>query len=157
MKAYDSVDWKFLLHCLHCFGLPARFLNWIKVCITSPRFSICLNGTMVGYFEGKRGLRQGDRLSPYLFVITVEVFPRIMADHTIGSSGFKFHLKCASLKLTYLCFADDLLIFYKASLISIKIIKGPFGIVISISANLKIVFFEIVTFKNRKDDFSKTC
>ena len=141
IKAYDYVDWEFLLHCLHCFGFPARFLNWIKVCITSPRFSI---------YQGKRGLRQGDHLSPYLVVIAIEVFSRIMANHTSGSFGFKFHLKCANLKLTYLCFADNLLIFYEASLISIKIIMGPFGIAISISTNLKIAFLKSLLLKIAK-------
>jgi hypothetical protein len=57
MKAYDSVNWEFTIHCLHCFGFPMKFLNWIKECITSPRFSVCLSGTLVGYFEGKKGLR----------------------------------------------------------------------------------------------------
>jgi hypothetical protein len=75
-----------------------------------------LNGTLVGYFEGKKGLRQGDPLSPYLFVLAMEVFSRIMVDHTAAGSGFSFHPKCSKLKLTHLCFADDLLIFSEASL-----------------------------------------
>ena len=50
MKAYDSISWDFLLHCLHCFGFPVRFIGWIKECITSPRFSLCLNGMLVGFF-----------------------------------------------------------------------------------------------------------
>jgi hypothetical protein len=98
-------------------------LGWINECITSPIFSICLNGTLVGYFEGKKGLRQGDPLSPYLFVLVMEVFSRLMAMSTGLDSGFKFHPKCLKLKLTHLCFAEDLLIFSKASLSSINVIK----------------------------------
>jgi hypothetical protein len=120
MKAYDSVNWEFMIHRLHYFGFPVRFLSWIKVCITSPRFSMCLNGTLVGY--GKKGQRQGDPLSPYLFVLAMEIFSRIMADHTGGSSGFKFHPKCVRMKLTHLCFADDL-IFFEARFSSINVIK----------------------------------
>jgi hypothetical protein len=124
MKAYDSVNWEFMIYCLHCFGFPEKFLSWIKECITSPKFSICLNGTLVGYFEGKKGLRQGDPLSPYLFVLAMEVFSRIMNVSTGTDSGFKFHPYCFKVKLTHLCFADDLLIFSEASLSSINVIKA---------------------------------
>jgi hypothetical protein len=124
MKAYGSIKWDFMMHSLHCFGFPGKFLMWIKECITSHRFTICLNGTPVGYFEGKKGLRQGDPLSPYLFVLAMEVFARIMVGLTVEGLGFKFHHKCLKLRLTHLCFADDLLIFTEASLRSVHTIKA---------------------------------
>jgi hypothetical protein len=99
-------------------------LGWIRECITTPKFSVCINSTLVGYFEGKKGLRQDDPISPYLFVLAMEVFSSILADLTGGNSGFKFHSKCMKMKLTHLCFANDLLIFSKASLNSIKVIKS---------------------------------
>jgi hypothetical protein len=98
-------------------------LGWIKECINSPRFYVCLNGTLVGYFEGKKGRRQDNPLSLYLFVLVMEVFSRLMTMSTGPDSGFKFHPKCLKLKLTHLCFVDDLLIFSEASLSSINVIK----------------------------------
>jgi len=106
MKAYDSVNWDFILHCLACFGFPKKFISWIRVCITSPRFSISINGSLVGFFKGAKGLRQGDPLSPYLFVIAMEVFNKLMEDYSRSGSGFQFHPRCSRLKFTHLCFAD---------------------------------------------------
>jgi hypothetical protein len=73
MKAYDSVSWDFALHCLGCFGIPENFVSWVLECITSPQFSVAVNGTLVGFYEGKRGFRRGVPLPPYLFVLTMEV------------------------------------------------------------------------------------
>jgi hypothetical protein len=123
MKAYDSVSWGFILHCLHCFGAPAKFVLWVKECITSPSYSISLNGSLVGYFQGKRGLRQGDPMSPYLFVIAMEILSLLLEDAINGNKGFLFHPKCLPLKLSHLCFTDDLLIFSPGKLRSIQVIQ----------------------------------
>jgi hypothetical protein len=57
MKAYDSVNWDFAFHSLCCFGMLGKFVSWVRECITSPRFSVAVNGTLVGYFEGKRSFK----------------------------------------------------------------------------------------------------
>lgn len=60
MKAFDSVDWDFLLDTMEDMGFLDIFVRWVRACVTSPMFSVMLNGGLKGYFAGARGLRQGD-------------------------------------------------------------------------------------------------
>ncbi|GJY46689.1 RNA-directed DNA polymerase, eukaryota, reverse transcriptase zinc-binding domain protein [Tanacetum coccineum] len=78
-------------------------------CVSSVAFSVCVNGDMYGYFKSGRGLRQGDPVSPYLLTLVMEVLTLIVQRRVTRSNQFKFHWGCKELKLTQLCFADDLL------------------------------------------------
>lgn len=77
------------------------------------------NGTVNGYFKGKRGLRQGDPLSPYLFVIAMNCLSFILND-TAAQEKIKYHVNCKKMKMTHLSFADDLLIFRDGSIESVQ-------------------------------------
>ncbi|CAH1436138.1 unnamed protein product [Lactuca virosa] len=122
-KAYDTVDWNFLSRILQGFGFHTIMIQWIMACVSTPWFMLNFNGEDHGYFEGKRGLRQGDPLSPYLFTIVMEVFNIILLKKIEAGQNFKFHSKCMSLKITHLCFADDLLVFSYGNGNSARVIR----------------------------------
>ena len=110
-KAYDTVNWQFLRCILIRFGFHERMVQWIMECVTTTSFSISVNGILHGYFKGKRGLRQGDPLSPYLFTLVMEVLTLILRRRVRDSELFTFHHKCSQLNIINLCFADDLFLF----------------------------------------------
>lgn len=118
-KAFDTLSWDFLLSCLRSLGLPPLFLSWLKACICTTSFMIGYNGTVNGYFKGKRGLRQGDPLSPYLFVIAMN-YLSLMLNKAAEENKINYHSKCNAMKLTHLSFADDLLIFIDGSISSVQ-------------------------------------
>uniref|UniRef100_A0A2N9FH95 Reverse transcriptase domain-containing protein n=1 Tax=Fagus sylvatica TaxID=28930 RepID=A0A2N9FH95_FAGSY len=89
-KAYDHVKWEFLIYLLRRCGFPGKWCNWIWFCISTVQFSILVNGSPQGFFASSRGLRQGDPLSPLLFVIVMETLSRLMDRATIWWLYFWF-------------------------------------------------------------------
>ncbi|KAL0310172.1 UNVERIFIED_CONTAM: hypothetical protein Scaly_2954200 [Sesamum calycinum] len=123
-KAYDMVDWDYLLAVLHLFKFPDRFIVWVEQCITTASFSISLNGAIHGFFTSTRGLRQGDPMSPYLFVLVMESLHLLIKSTTQNDTNFQFHWRCKELGIVNLCFADDLLLFCKADIHSATVLHG---------------------------------
>ncbi|GJV73433.1 hypothetical protein Tco_1493428 [Tanacetum coccineum] len=91
-------------------------------CVTSPSFSICINGDVHGYFKGKRGLRQGDPLSPYIFTLVMEILTLILQRRVRSSDAFRYHKHCEELNIINVCFADDLFLFARGDVDSETVI-----------------------------------
>lgn len=115
MKAYDKVRWDFL----SAMNFHPTMIKWLQVCVTTANYSLSINGETTGYIIGKRGLRQGDPLSSYLFVIVMEVLTCLLREKSL-LPDFHFHWRCGNSKLINRCFADDLMIFSKGDLTSVN-------------------------------------
>jgi hypothetical protein len=109
-KAFDHVNWEFLLYLLQCCGFGEKWTAWIEYCISTVRFSILVNGIPSGFLSSSRGLLQGDPLSPLLFVVVMEALSRMLIatmDQRL-LTGFSVGFRDNNiLVVNQLLFADD--------------------------------------------------
>ena len=99
-------------------GFGDRWRRWIKTCVSTVRFSALVNGSPAGFFGSSRGLRQGDLLSPLLFLLIMEVLSRIMKKTEEGGFIQGFHVGSVNsigIRVSHLLFADDTILFRDAS------------------------------------------
>jgi hypothetical protein len=125
-KAFDTLEWPFLLKVLSCYGFNDTFCNWIHVILKSAWLSISINGKSEGYFNCSRGVRQGDPLSPLLFCIAEDVLSRSIAklvhDGKLDLIKGTRHINVPS----HTFYADDLMVFCKGKLSGLKALKDLF-------------------------------
>ncbi|XP_022041786.1 uncharacterized mitochondrial protein AtMg01250-like [Helianthus annuus] len=109
-KAYDNVNWNFLISIMEQMGFPSTWCNWIKGILISSRAAVLVNGSPTFEFKIEKGLRQGDPLSPFLFLIVMEALSWMLKKaKAIGElKGINFTDDEAD--ITHLFYADDALI-----------------------------------------------
>lgn len=123
--------------CYESLNFPAKLCGWIRECVTTPAYSISLNGEVWGFFPAMQGLRQGDPLSPYLIILCIEYLSRLLKVRTY-TSDFKFHPKFRQHWISHLAFADDLMVMAWGYIKSVQILADvleEFGAVSGLKVN----------------------
>ncbi|XP_074315253.1 uncharacterized protein LOC141651438 [Silene latifolia] len=112
---------------MQVFNFPSHFQNWIMSCITSPWYSVKINGAISGFFKGASGLRHGDPLSPFIFVMSMKMLSRILRG-IHSQAQVTYHPKCGKIGLNHLIFADDLIVFVRGDTPSVQAVTDSLTI-----------------------------
>jgi hypothetical protein len=140
-KAFDHVNWKFLLYMLKRCGFGDKWVSWISQCISSACHSVLVNGSLAGFFNSSRGLRQGDPLSPLLFIVVMEALSKMLSGAVDSGrlSCFSMGSRPPMINISHLLFADDILVFCEANpdhLRFLRVLLVCFEAVSSLKVNL---------------------
>ncbi|KAL0552328.1 hypothetical protein IC582_011437 [Cucumis melo] len=109
-KAFDNLNWDFIDFVLEKKNFPILWRKWIRGCISNVTYSVIVNGRPQGRIKANRGLRQGDPLSPFLFVIAMDYLSRLLS-HLEISGAIKGVSLSSNCNISHILFADDILLF----------------------------------------------
>ncbi|XP_018460851.1 uncharacterized protein LOC108831839 [Raphanus sativus] len=114
-KAYDRIEWKFISDVLQQLGFHAVWINWVMQCVTTVSYSYLINDAAYGNVLPLRGIRQGDPLSPYVFILCSEVLSGMCREAARKGTlqGIRVARRCP--RINHLLFADDTMFFCLAS------------------------------------------
>lgn len=125
-KAFDTLDWTFLLKVLKKFGFNVLFCKWIQSILMSAKLSVSINGKLHGYFSSSRGVRQGDPLSPLLFCLAEEVISMSLTKNVVNGN-LKLVKGTRDIAVpSHILYADDMMIFCKGTTSNLNCLKTIF-------------------------------
>lgn len=114
-KAYERVKWDFILRALSTYGFPGYWIQLINQCISTVTYKDLINGHTSNHFRPNCGIRQGDPLSPYLFLFYMDILSRMLQLGTDIGQFKGINIIRGSMSISILFFADDALLFFKAA------------------------------------------
>jgi hypothetical protein len=113
-KAYDRVDWSYLMNVMRKMGFCEKWVKWIQMCLVSVQYTVTVNEERVGPIIPGRGLRQGDPLSPYLFILCAEGLTSLIKKYEGRGDIHGVKVCRGAPSLSHLLFADDCFLFFRA-------------------------------------------
>ncbi|GKV01451.1 hypothetical protein SLEP1_g14002 [Rubroshorea leprosula] len=123
-KAYDCVDWDFLDWMMDRMGFGVKWRKWIRECLSTARISILVNGSPTSEFSVSKGLRQGDPLSPFLFLLVGEGLCGLVKKAESEGLLKGLGIGRGGMELSLLQFADDTVFMGKACAGNLKVVKA---------------------------------
>jgi len=111
-KAYDKLEWGFIRERLPSFKFPVNLVEIIMSYISTVSTSILFNGGIVEPIQLSRGIRQGDPLSPYLFILCKEFLGQLIEEKCIAKLWYPVKASRSGPSFSHLFFADDLVFFF---------------------------------------------
>lgn len=108
-RAFDSVSWEYLLELMQNMGFGPRWRNWICLLFSTATSKVVLNGDQGECIAHRRGLRQGDPISPYLFILAIDPLQRLL--HLATEGGQLTNIGSRHARLRTSLYADDAAVF----------------------------------------------
>lgn len=138
-KAYDSVRWKFLFYMLRRMNFGEKWIKWVKGCLESSYVSVLVNGSPTNEFKMEKGVRQGDPLAPFLFLVVAEGLNGLLREAVLKEKFKPCKVgRGLGVEVGLLQFADDALFLGEASLsnmVTLKCILRCFELVSGMKIN----------------------
>lgn len=114
-KAYDRVDWNYLKGVMAKLCFDQKWINWMSMCLETVQYSVLMNEDGVGLVVPGRGLRQGDPLSPYLFIMCAEGLTSLIKSAEAMGDIHGIKVCRGAPILTHLLFTDDCFLFFRGN------------------------------------------
>jgi len=155
-KAYDSVRWDFISYMLERLGFCEQWIVWIKSCLESATVSVLVNDSLTKEFVPSKGLRQGDLLASFLFLIVAEGLAGVVRNAVLFDWVESVEVGRNKVKVNMLQYADDTLFFCKATTKSVFCLKSILTC-FELASGLKVNFLKSSIGGVGVDTFTISC
>jgi hypothetical protein len=126
-KAYDRLNWNFIAHILMEVGYPTEWIEVVMTAVTSVHTNVKWNGVRAEYFQPQRGIRQGDPISPYLFVLCMDKLSHLITQGVQEGEWQPMRAGRNGPLISHLMFADDLVLFAEANIHQLETVLKIIG------------------------------